>query len=415
MKNPQTSDQSMHDPFNCFCTHISMTIAGAPAGPLAGLTFAAKDNFDIAGYPTGGGSPDWLRTHGRAQKTAPSVQTLLDAGATLIGKTQMDELAFSLAGQNAHYGTPINPNAPDRIPGGSSSGSAAATAGGLVDFDLGTDTAGSVRVPASNCGIYGFRPTHGRIPIEGLVPFSPSFDTVGFFSRDAEMLRRVGLVLLPSSQPSFSLGKGRLLIADDAFAVADPDVRNALTPILPLISEVFGPQEHLQVSPQGLDFWAEQFNTLRGAEVRDSLGEWIEKTQPQFGPGIRERFALTRNITPEAVAAARNAREGICRHLDGLLATGNILCLPTSAVLAPLLTSPEPVMARYRALTLKVASVATVGGLPQINLPLARWQGCPVGMSLIAGRGQDAVLWDIAAEVEQMLRRRGRPTHLTRL
>jgi amidase len=388
----------MNDPFNTFCTHITLKIPGAPGGPLAGLTFAAKDNFDVAGFTTGAGSPDWLRTHGPAEKTAPAVQRLLDAGATLVGKTQMDELAFSLAGQNVHYGTPINPRAPERIPGGSSSGSAAATAGGLVDFALGTDTAGSVRVPANNCGIYGFRPTHGRIPHDGVAPFSPSFDTVGFFARDAVMLRRVGQSLLRAAEATAT--RGRLLVADDAFAVADEEVRNTLLPLIPVLAEVIGPAEHLQVSPTGLDSWVEHFNILRGAEVRAALGEWIDRVQPNFGPGIWERFAQTRSITPEAVAEAQGPWQAIRRYLDELLGTGNVLCMPTAPLLAPLRNSSEAVMARYRSQTLKLICTATLGGLPQVTLPLAEWDHCPVGISLVAGRGQDERLWDLAVEIE---------------
>ncbi len=389
----------MHDPFNAFCTHITLRISGAPHGPLAGLTFGAKDSFDVAGYLTGGGSPDWLRTQGPATRTAPAVQMLLQAGATLVGKTQMDELAFSLAGQNAHYGTPINPRAPDRIPGGSSSGSAVVTAGGLVDFALGSDTAGSVRVPASNCGVHGFRPTQGRISLEGIVPFSPSFDTVGWFTRDAALLRRVGQVLLPS-QPSAPVAR-RLLVADDAFTLADPEVRETLQPLVPILAEVVGPEEHLRVFPDGADAWVDQFGVLRGAEVRASLGEWIDRVQPAFGPGIRERFAQIRNISEEAVATARAGRQQTQRHLDQLLGSGAILCIPTAPLIAPLRTSSEAEMTRYRAQTLKMIVIASIGGLPQVTLPLASWQNCPVGISLIAGRGQDACLWDLAVAIEE--------------
>jgi amidase len=393
----------MPDPFNAFCTHVALKISGVPGGPLAGLTFVAKDNFAVAGYPTGAGNPDWLRTHAPAERTAAVVQVLLDAGGTLVGKTQMDELAFSLAGQNVHYGTPINPRAPDRIPGGSSSGSAAATAGGLVDFALGTDTAGSVRVPANNCGVYGARPTHGRIPLDGVVPFSPSFDTVGWFARDAHMLRRVGRVLLPSAGPSPA--PGRLLVADDAFALADDEVREALGPLIRVVAGVVGPEEHVRLSPQGLDRWVEQFSTLRSAEVRASLGAWVEAVQPQFGPGIRERFAQTQGVTEEAVAAAREARRVTQRYLDGLLGPGDVLCLPTAPLVAPLRGSPEAVLARYRDQTLKLTTIAGVGGLSQVSLPLASWERCPVGVSLIGGRGQDARLWDLAVGIEEKVGR----------
>ena len=132
-------------------------------GALSGLTFAAKDIIDVEGHITGCGNPDWLRTHEKALRTAPCIRRLIEAGATLVGKTVTEELATGLTGENIHYGAPINVNAPGRVSGGSSSGSAAAVAAGLVDFSLGSDTGGSVRAPASFCGIYGVRPTHGRV------------------------------------------------------------------------------------------------------------------------------------------------------------------------------------------------------------------------------------------------------------
>src|SRR5436190_6782465 len=186
----------MHDPLNAFCAHATARLQGAPAGPLAGLTFAAKDLFDIAGHVTGAGNPDWLARHAPAERTAPLVQALVDAGATMVGKTHTDELSRGIFGENVHYGTPINPRAPGRVPGGSSSGSAVAVAGQLVDFALGTDTGGSVRVPASFCGIYGLRPSHGRLPFEGVLPQAPSFDTIGWFARTPDLLARIAGVLL---------------------------------------------------------------------------------------------------------------------------------------------------------------------------------------------------------------------------
>ncbi|HWI12737.1 MAG TPA: amidase family protein, partial [Burkholderiales bacterium] len=176
------------DRINAFCRHTHVELPGASSGPLAGLTFAAKDIYDVIGHRTGFGSPDWLRTHEPAASTAPVVQQLLDAGATMVGKTQTDELTYSLNGENAHYGTPVNVNAPGRIPGGSSSGSAAAVAAGLVDFALGSDTGGSVRAPASFCGIYGIRPTHGRVSLRGACPLAATFDTAGWFAREASLL-----------------------------------------------------------------------------------------------------------------------------------------------------------------------------------------------------------------------------------
>src|SRR5690349_4151111 len=209
------------DTLGAFVRENHVEMQGADAGPLAGLTFAAKDIYDVAGVKTGFGCPDWLRTHGPAPRTAPAVQMLLDAGARLVGKTHTEEMAWSLTGENAHYGTPLNVNAPGRVPGGSSSGSAAAVAAGLVDFALGSDTGGSVRLPASYCGILGMRPTHGRISLEGVCPLAPSFDTCGWFARDASVFERVGRVLLREAAPARAAR--RLLVAQDAFAFADAE------------------------------------------------------------------------------------------------------------------------------------------------------------------------------------------------
>lgn len=390
----------MHDPFHAFCTHIDVKVAGRAEGILQGLTFAAKDNYDIAGYVTGAGNPDWLRTHEPAERTAVAVQMLLDAGATLVGKTQMDELAFSLAGQNAHYGTPINPRTPDRIPGGSSSGSASATAGGLVDFALGTDTGGSVRIPASLCGIFGFRPTHGLISLEGVVPFSPSFDTVGWFARDAPLLRQIGQVFVNRTNTA---RLGRLIVFDGAFKLATASVSDVLQPVVSRITKRFGAEQHHTIDPEGLESFVQQFNIVRGAEVRQTLGEWIDRVNPRFGPGIRERFDATRSVTDTQVNETQIARNQTRETLDWLLKDNAVFCLPTAPMLAPLLTSSSTEMAHYRTETLKLTSIATVGGLPQVSLPLTEIDGCPVGLSLIAGRGNDALLLDLAVQISDAL------------
>jgi amidase len=391
------------DPFSSFFCFLDVTLPGSDSGALPGLTFAAKDSFEVVGQRTGAGSPDWLRTHEPAERTAPAVQAILQAGARLVGKTRMDELAFSLEGRNAHYGTPVNPAAPDRIPGGSSSGSAVATAGGLVDFALGTDTAGSVRIPAHNCGIYGIRPTHGRIPLDGIAPFSPSFDTVGWFARDPSLLRRVGQVLLP---PALTAPRpSELLIADDAFELADAEVRDALAQRVTLVSEVIGRNKHITLSANGPETWTRPFGVIRGAEVRASLGAWIDRVQPAFGPGIRERFESTRTITPPAVEAARSELQQFRCRLDELLDAGRILCLPTGPMLAPLRDDSAAVFEQYRTRTLALTCIASAAGVPQISLPVAEVRGCPIGLSLIGARGADERVLELVEEIGSCLKR----------
>src|SRR3954462_1228011 len=201
------------------------TLPATNDGPLRGLRFAVKDLIDVAGHRTGCGNPTWLATHPPANVSAVCVDQLLAAGAQCEGKTITDELAFSLLGENHHYGTPLNPAAPDRVPGGSSSGSASAVACGIVDFALGTDTGGSVRVPASNCGIWGWRPSHGLISVAGVMPFAPTLDTVGVFTQTAELMQRVAAMMLASGgMAETDLQLGSIYLVREAFESADPSV-----------------------------------------------------------------------------------------------------------------------------------------------------------------------------------------------
>src|SRR4030088_1057411 len=216
-----------HDPVGAFCKVNHVALRGSGKGPLAGLAMAVKDIFDIAGHRTGFGNPDWLGTHPPATQTAPAVRQLIDAGADMAGRTLNDELAYSPSRENIHSGTPLNTACPERVPGGSSSGSAAAVAAGLVDFALGTDCGGSVRLPASYCGIIGSRPTHGRVSDKGVLPFGPSFDVVGWFARDIDLFAKVGDVLLGEDKAT---APTRLIVADDAWEQVERPVTDALRP-----------------------------------------------------------------------------------------------------------------------------------------------------------------------------------------
>src|SRR6266853_2867203 len=216
----------MNDEIGAFVPGPRVRIEGRAGGPLAGLTFAAKDLFDVAGVPTGGGNHDWPTGRPVPERHSWAVQTLLDAGATLIGKTITDEVSLGILGENAFDGTPINVRAPGRVPGGSSSGSAAAVAAGICDAALGTDTGGSVRVPASFCGLYGIRPTHGRLDLSGMMRQAPSSDTTGWFARDAATFAKVASVMLGEAIPD-QLPQ-HLVVATDAFGLADPNTATAL-------------------------------------------------------------------------------------------------------------------------------------------------------------------------------------------
>ncbi|MBO6785189.1 MAG: hypothetical protein JJ899_18220, partial [Alphaproteobacteria bacterium] len=243
----------MKDSLGAFRPGAIQRVEGAGDGPLQGVTFAVKDLFDVAGMQTGAGNPDFLEGRPPAEEHAPAVRAMLDAGATMVGKTITDELAFGLAGENFHYGTPLNTAAPDRIPGGSSSGSVSAVAGGMCDTALGTDTGGSMRVPSSHCGVYGIRTTHGRVPIDGVVPLAESFDTVGWFARSADMLMKVGRVLLPGFEERAM--PTRLLVINDALAELEPAAVGPAGAAIDTLSRKFDSVDHITLTPGGLSEW----------------------------------------------------------------------------------------------------------------------------------------------------------------
>jgi amidase len=383
-----------NDPLDAFCRHNHVVLSGAASGPLHGLSFAAKDVFDIAGERTGNGNPVWLETHPSAAKTSSAIERLLAAGANMVGKTHTDELTYSLNGENVHYGTPVNPNATGRIPGGSSSGSAAAVAGSLVDFALGTDCGGSVRLPASYCGIFGLRTTHGLVPADGVVELAPSFDTVGWFARTADIMRRVGEILIPAAT---SFVPKRLLIAQDAFAFVGRDVADALAPAVTMVATAFADQRSVKVYIDDPAAWAQTFRILQGDEIRRRHSGWIDAYNPTFGPGIAERFRWTRTIDPDEVERMWPRREAVTRHVQELLGDDAILCLPTAPGIAPRLATPASELEVFRGRAFALLCIAGLSRLPQISLPLATLEGCPVGLSLIGPRGSDRGLLDWVA------------------
>lgn len=379
------------DALGAFIPGPRLARPGAASGVLAGLAFAVKDVMDVAGTSTGNGHPDWLATHPPAARSAVAVERLLAAGASLAGKTIADELCYSLTGENVHYGTPLNPAAPDRVPGGSSSGSASATAGGAVDFALGTDCGGSVRVPSSYCGLFGMRPTHGRIPLDGVAPFAPSFDCVGWFARDAVLLERVGRVLLADAAPALPLT--RLTAPREAFGLLSPEAAAALEPSLRLAQETIAPCEEIALTTDGLDAWSATFRTLQAAEIWTSVGPWIERVRPAFGPGVKERFDAARAVSASAVEAAAAHRTAIRARLGDLLQAGTAFLMPTVPRPAPLrgmATAEVEVTTRHLAMNL--LCVAGLGGLPQVSLPLAQVDGAPFGLSLVGPAGSDTAL-----------------------
>ncbi len=383
------TDDSQADAVGAFIPGPRLDRPGAAGGPLAGLDFAVKDLFDIAGQPTTYGNPDWARTHPPAAGTAPCVSALLEAGAHLRGKTKTVELAYGLTGENVWHGTPRNPAAPERFPGGSSCGSASAVAAGLVDFALGSDTGGSVRIPASYCGVFGIRPSWGAVSLAGARALAPSLDTAGWFARDASTFARVGAVLLPEG---ISGAPGPLLRAGAAWDNALPGTAEALAPALRAVERLLGPALPLEIAPEGLPTLYEHFRCLQAEEAWATLGDWVEAVRPAFGPGVGERFAVARGMASGKAAAGRAFRRVFAARVRSLLAGGAVLALPTAPGPAPLLSASPAEQNMVRERTMGVTAVAGLAGLCEVSLPAGRAEGAPVGLSLLAAPGRDRAL-----------------------
>ncbi|MBK1714354.1 amidase family protein [Rubrivivax gelatinosus] len=374
------------------------------SGSLDGLSFAVKDNIDIRDRLTSYGSKPWRETHPPAAYHAVCVEQLLMAGARCVGKTIADELTYSLDGENYFYGTPVNPRAPDRIPGGSSSGSASAVACGLLDFALGTDCGGSIRVPASLCGVYGMRPSLHRISEAGVLPFAPSVSTVGVLARDLSVLRRAMRVLLRSDHLALPRVKNIYLL-QEAFDIADPAIQDALSGCI----AHFDGLPHLAVRSislrdiTGLDVSLKSCNenalrVLQTAEIANALGGWIRASQPEQGPNFRAGYRNVEGFDRSAMSAALNLCEALFARVAAFTQPGDVFCYPTAPVLAPkkgvLTSSNLDVVLDYYDRTMAVTAFAGVARLPEITIPLAQVDGIPVGLSLAAGHYQDEFLLD---------------------
>ena len=369
---------------------------------MAGLSFGVKDLFNVAGYPTGGGQPFVLAMSGIKNNTAPAVQRLLDAGARFVGKTVTDELAFSMNGNNAHFGAPINGAVGNRIAGGSSSGSASAVSNNLCDFALGSDTGGSVRAPANHCGLYGIRPTHGRISLAGVLELSPSLDTCGYFARDIETFARVSAVLLDEDSMAMPTNV-RLLKPLDIWAMLEEEVATAQAAPLARVEAALGKAVDMQVilDDEETAYWS--FRHIQGYEAWAVHGPFIERFCPPLGPGIAERFAWSKTVTDAQLAAATAYRERFKTHLAKLLDTDGVLVMPTVADIAPLISDSGEKLESYRNRSIQMLCLGGLSGFPQVSLPLGHRLGAPLGLSLLGPAGSDRGLVRLAQRIASNL------------
>ncbi|BFT30656.1 amidase [Alteromonas sp. D210916BOD_24] len=384
--------------------------------PLAGMGLAVKDLFHIKGLPTAAGNPDWLKTHDVPQTTNSTVKKLLNAGAVFKGKTVTDELAYSLHGQNKHYDPLVNPAAPAHIPGGSSSGSAVAVSAHLADIGLGTDTGGSIRVPASYQGLWGLRTTHGIVPCDNMVALAPSFDTVGWMTRDLETLTAVSQTVIDNqtiSEPSTSCNSingttdairlnGREPIRYGiAKGLFEQVAHSALC--LQWLHQLDNHHHCVWFNDQALD--PEQldvtttFRVLQGAEIWQQHGAWIETVQPDISADIMQRLNWCKSISAVDIRNADRKRQEVIKHLNTLFNEVDVLIIPTTPGIAPRCDADETTLANDRNALLALTAFAGLAGLPQLHLPLFTLDNAPCGLSLMGKKGSDLALLSLAKEL----------------
>lgn len=366
----------------------------AEDGILQNMQFAVKDIIQVNGYPTSGGNPLWGEIFGDSSRpTAEIVQKLLDAGAECAGKTKTDELAFNHIGENAHYGSPINPKAPSRFCGGSSSGSAAAVSGALVEFALGTDTGGSIRGPASFCGIWGLRPTHGRISTDGVMPLAPSYDCVGWFARNPEIMEKVGSVLLGTDQVAID-HKPKLLCAVDIIDMMERRFGKQIEKFISKVKDEFAPVEDVSLMGE-LDFekdWFECFRLSQAGEIWKTHQDWIIEHQPSFGDGVYERFEMASQLDENEVENANKKRPILAEHIHSLLKDGNILILPSTMTTAFSRAMDAEQRLKTRLPHVGLMAFSGLAGTPQLSMPLTQVDGSPLGISIMGPKGSDVAL-----------------------
>ena len=377
---PALNGAFVRDGFGCAPGDVRQT-----SGALSGLRLAVKDTFEVAQQTAASGNPQWGATQAAALRTAPAVRRLLDAGACWVGKTVTDELTYSLAGINVHYGTPVNPAAHDRLPGGSSSGSAVAVAAGLADIALGTDCGGSIRLPASYCGLWGIRPTHGRVIAEGCFTLAQSFDTVGWLTYSGEQLGQVLEQMLYTRLPD-SAPSTRWLVSDDLIAQLDAQVADAFERWLAASGLDV---QRLPAGALALEAWAAAFRTLQAAEIAQLHGAWVEREQPLMGSDVAARFRQASAVSASAVAQAQRVRIQAQARLSDLLGSDAALITPPVPGPAPYLTADSTEVDDTRTRSQRLLCPAGLAGLPQVTFPWARVDQAPVGLSVIAPRFAD--------------------------
>lgn len=392
----KVSDEAPYDALGAFVRSNHIALKGSGSGLLADYVYSAKDVFKIKGSTMGNGHPEFLAYQEPDEFTSPVILKLLDSGADLVGKTICDELCYSISGENWNYGSPLNPCDVRRYTGGSSSGSCASVAGGLVDFSIGSDCLGSVRVPASYNGLIGMRPTYARIDNEGEAEYCESMDVLGFVAKEAEVFRKVATVLLGEDEKEYEFTE--LLIATDCFDAINEDVRKALQPAIQKISKYFNQVKEIRLADD-LDEWVKVFQIVQGYEVWSSYKKFITDCHPQLSPGPRSRIAFASSIQKDDYERACERMAEIREEVIEKIPEHALLVMPTASSVAPLRSASQEEINHYRAQSSQLLVASPLSGIPQLTLPLAEQYGVPLGISLLGVHGCDRALVGKSLEI----------------
>jgi len=359
------------------------------AGPLDGHTVAVKDVFAVEGFRRGAGVPAFLDEAEPQPRSAASLDALRTAGASVRGIAQTDQFAYSIAGRNAAYGTPPNPAVPGAISGGSSSGPAAAVAMGHASIGLATDTAGSIRIPASYQGLWGLRTTHGAVSTAGVLPLAPSFDTVGWLTRDRATLEAAATASLAGAA---QVGLGdRFVTASALVGSATSAVASAFVTYLEVWEREVTAVEDDSLDDIALDAVCADFRTVQAFEAWAAHGDWVAAHPGALGADVAARFEWASTITPDTAAAARAALAEARCALDAALGDA-VLVLPSAASVAPALDAAGDEIEAVRAATLRMTAVAGATGRPALSVPALTAEGAPIGVCFVGPRGSDLAL-----------------------
>lgn len=389
------NEEAPFDPLQAFMRFNHIALEGTQSGPLANYVFAVKDVFKILGSTYSNGHPKWLETHEPDDFTSSFIHKILNAGADLVGKTVCDELCYSISGENWHYGSPVNPHDSRRLTGGSSGGTGAAVAGGLVDFAFGSDCLGSVRVPASYNGLLGIRPTYNRIPNDGEAPYCESMDVLGYVAKEPEIFKEVTNVLMDTDHSAVSYSK--LLLIENIFSEIDKQTKEHLQPALDFLENEIGTVKSIQLDQGTLEKWMRTFQVVQGYEVWESYGGWVNKYNPTLPPGQKQRLKAASKITLAEYYEALAEKESIEQFIEELVPPDTLLCLPTAATIAPLKSAGLESISLNRKRSSALLCISPLSGTPQVTLPLVNMESMPLGISLIGAKGTDQQLVEFSA------------------